>query len=111
MNIQELKTAINSDLPDDFKEQQIIQILAKDKNVMPTVLKILSAEREYQKEILDEINLNLSRTHIFIEAYTPDLQKLKKVESVGFTKQFVLDKVEEFYTNYPSIRHLFNRFL
>ena len=49
MNVQELKSIINSGLPDDVVKSEIINSLAKDENVIPVVMRILEREREFQK--------------------------------------------------------------
>lgn len=53
MNLQELKSIINSGMPE--VKSEIINSLAKDENVIPVVMKILERERQFKKEILEEI--------------------------------------------------------
>ena len=49
MNVQELKSIINSGLPDDVVKSEIINSLAKDENVIPVVMRILEREREFKQ--------------------------------------------------------------
>ena len=44
MNVEELKSIINSGLPDDVVKSEIINSIAKDENVIPGVMKILENE-------------------------------------------------------------------
>ena len=50
MNLQELKSIINSGMPDDVVKSEIINSLAKDENIIPVVMKILERERQFKKE-------------------------------------------------------------
>ncbi len=78
MNLKAIRQVIESDLPDEEKEGAIIKILAEDKNVIPLVMEILEAEREKKSELISDMNAELSRAHIFLEA-TPPNSKIKIV--------------------------------
>jgi hypothetical protein len=67
MNLQELKSIINSGLPDDVVKYKIIKSLAKDENVIPVVMQILEREREFKKEIHEEMNVLLSKAHVGLD--------------------------------------------
>jgi hypothetical protein len=67
MNLQELKSIINSGLPDDVVKSEIINSLTKDENVIPVVMKILERERQFKKEIHEEMNLLLSKAHVGLD--------------------------------------------
>ena len=67
MNIKELKSIINSGLPDDVIKSEIINSLAKDENVIPVVMRILERERQFKKEIHNEMNVLLSKAHIGLD--------------------------------------------
>lgn len=41
MDIKSLKEIINSDIPDNIKEMQVIRFLAGDENALPEMMKIL----------------------------------------------------------------------
>ncbi len=114
--------------PTEAKEHLIIQSLAKDEKLIPTLMKILEQERRDKKELMADMNLELSRAHIFIDEEWPTKGVVggdtnhghntkplgkKKAEKpqTGFHRGFVLDKIAEFYTKYKGrIGHCFNRF-
>ncbi len=113
MNIQALKEALNNNLTsDEQKEYIIIHILAKDKSAMPMILEVLKTEREINRELMIDMNLELSRAHIFIEEYTPEIVKLKNGKHPQrLTKYFILDEISAFYVKYKGmVQHCFNRF-
>lgn len=91
MNLEELKTIINSDLSDTVKKSEIINSLAKDENVIPVVMRILEREREFKKEVQTEMNLLLSKAHIGL-----DEKKLNKDD-------FIQKEIVGFYTKYKGI--------
>lgn len=91
MNLEELKTIINSDLSDTVKKSEIINSLAKDENVIPVVMRILESEREFKKEVQTEMNLLLSKAHIGL-----DEKKLNKGD-------FIQKEIVEFYTKYKGV--------
>lgn len=105
MDLETIKKIVNSDIPSKSKEMQILYVIAADKNAIPTVLDILNVERKSNDEMITDLNLNLSRTHIFVDEY------VDKVKEKQFTRAFVLDKISEFYIKYKGrISHCFNRF-
>ena len=96
MNLQELKSIINSGLPDDVIKSEIINSLAKDENVIPVVMKILECERQFKKEIHEEMNLLLSKAHIGLDD--------KKFNDGNFMQKEII----EFYTKYKGcVGHCF----
>lgn len=96
MNIKELKSIINSGLSDDVIKSEIINSLAKDENVIPVVMKILERERQFKKEIHDEMNVLLSKAHIGLDD--------KKFNKGNFMQKEIID----FYTKYKGyVGHCF----
>jgi F0F1-type ATP synthase delta subunit len=115
MDIKKIKSVIDNEThSDEQKESLIINILAKDKSAIPVVMKILEAERENNIELISDMNLELSRAHIFIDELNPALlPKKEKQTNLGeqFTKNFIIDKISEFYIKYKgALTHCFNRF-
>ena len=98
MNLEEIKLIVNSNLTGDIKKQLIIQVLAADEEVIPTLMSILNTERIYKKELLTAINYELSRASIYIEDTKENKARAKK----RFNKTFVLGKIEEFYLKYKK---------
>ena len=90
MNIKELKSIINSALPDDVIKSEIINSLAKDENVIPVVMRILERERQFKKEIHNEMNVILSKAHIGLDD--------KKFNEGNFIQKEIID----FYTKYKG---------
>jgi len=96
MNIKELKSIINSGLPDDVIKSEIINSLAKDENVIPVVMRILERERQFKKEIHNEMNVILSKAHIGLDD--------KKFNKGNFIQKEIID----FYTKYKGyVGHCF----
>ena len=96
MNIKELKSIINSGLPDDVIKSEIINSLAKDENVIPVVMRILERERQFKKEINNEMNVLLSKAHIGLDD--------KKFNEGNFIQKEIID----FYTKYKGyVGHCF----
>jgi hypothetical protein len=96
MNLQKLKVIINSVLPDNTKEQQIIGILAEDEKVFSLLMKILDAERTFKKELTSDMNLLLSKAHIGLDN--------KKFNEGNFMQK----EIVEFYTKYKGfVGHCF----
>ena len=96
MNIKELKSIINSGLPDDVIKSEIINSLAKDENVIPVVMRILERERQFKKEIHNEMNVLLSKAHIGLYD--------KKFNEGNIIQKEIID----FYTKYKGyVGHCF----
>ena len=96
MNIKELKSIINSGLPDDVIKSEIINSLAKDENVISVVMRILERERQFKKEIHNEMNVLLSKAHIGLDD--------KKFNEGNFIQKEIID----FYTKYKGyVGHCF----
>ncbi len=113
MNIEKIKTAVNSPfLPKDMVRASILRAIAEDKNAISDILELVKIQNEINRELINDLNLNLSRAHIFIDSYMPEQPKLKKNEKEpSFSKAFVIDEISAFYIKYKNrIVHLFNRF-
>ena len=67
MKIEDIKTVVNSNLPDDIKEGTILHILAEDKKVIPYLLIMLQAERESKEELILDSNVELSRAAAILQ--------------------------------------------
>jgi hypothetical protein len=96
MNIQELKTIINSGLPEDIVKSEIINSLARDENIIPVIMRILERERKVKKEIHDEMNTLLSKAHIGLDD--------AELNKDGFMQKEII----AFYTKYKgAVGHCF----
>ena len=96
MNINEIKEIVNSDLPNDYKEKSILFILSKDKNVIPYLLYILERERETNKELILDSNLELSRALVTLNMN----QKPKKAAEEQ--RVFVIDEIKKHYMKWKD---------
>lgn len=98
MNLHELKSILNSGLTDEIIEYKIIDVLARDENIIPTILMIIERERKFKYEIQTEMNLLLSKAHLGLEN--------KKFNSDNFIQKEIVD----FYTKYKGyVGHCFKK--
>ena len=106
MDLKQLSRIINSDAEDFMKESAIIMCLSKDKNVVPMMLNILKEERETTEILVTDMNAELSRAHVYLEAI--DYKDIKKEVKTPFSQKFVLDNIAEFYKIHKdSVNHLY----
>lgn len=107
MDIRALQLVINSSIPDEHKEDEILKILSKDESIILYMFKILEEERKLKKELISDMNLELSRAHIYIDTRP----EVKSEEKKDFNKGYVIDKIAQFYIKYKDVvTHCFNRF-
>lgn len=114
MNIEEIKSIVNNDfLPDKSKEIAIINILSQDKNVIPTLLKILEQERKVKNELITDMNLELSRADEYIREpilFAKDKQSKNKDLKLNQAREFIINNITIFYHKYRDvITHCFNK--
>lgn len=100
--IKKIKEILNDPIyPDDVKKQLMFEEIAKDKDAIPAILSILSSERRKKKELISEMNLQLSRAHIALEKGKPAKRGLN-------SDRFVEKEIEKFYIlNHDQIGHCF----
>ena len=67
MDIKKIRDIINLNLTDEVTENYLIAIISEDKNVIPTILKILNIERELKEKLLLDTNVELSRALIVLQ--------------------------------------------
>lgn len=107
MDIKKIKKIVESMYSDEDKRYLILRDIALDKNAIPDILNILDAERKTKQELILDMNMELSRAHIYIE----DIKEPARVEKSSFNKKFVVDSIAAFYVKYKGIvGHCFNRF-
>lgn len=114
MDLNKIQKIVNSHTSEDAKKHLILKTIAEDKKAIPMLLEMFNSERHFNNELINDLNLELSRTHIYIEELDKNKrikQSKNKTKGLLFDTKFVLEKVEEFYTKYSkSIKHCFNRF-
>lgn len=107
MDLEKIKTIINSGASNDYKQELIIKILSEDSQVIPKLLKLLEYERIAKKELISDMNLELSRAAIKIELM---LENNTIDSNAVMTKEWVLNKIQNFYFKYQSIiKHCFKQ--
>ena len=108
MNLKKIKEILNHpDRGDKEKEILIFYELARDEKAIPRLLDILNIERQLKSECLKDMNLELSRAHIYIDEHCIDDKKEKQI-----TRPFILDGISKFYIKYQGmVTHVFNRFV
>ena len=97
MDIKAITEIVNNEqLMDHQKRTAICLVIAQDPSAIPTILNILSAEREEKTQLIQDLNLQLSRAHIGLE--TPTLNK----------NGFMQKEITEFYKT-GRIGHCFKQ--
>lgn len=95
MNLNKIKEIIELPLISDAdKEILIINEISKNENVVPTILRILNAERERNNELVSTMNLLLSKADVGL--------KEPKLNENGFMQK----EISEFYDT-AEVKHCF----
>ena len=97
MNLEAIQKAFDFSLPNEIIEQRIIEIIAKDENAIPDVLKILNAERLYKSKAISEMNILLGKAKAALE--NPILN----------TEGFMQKEIDNFYKSHPDIINPFQK--
>jgi hypothetical protein len=106
MDIDVIKEIVNSNDSILLKETKIIEHLSEDKNCIPTLLRILERERSTDKELIQDMNQELSRAQIYIDM----LKESPEDSKASFNKGFVLDEIAKFYFKYKKfVTHCYNK--
>jgi|ERR1035437_142744 hypothetical protein len=90
MEIEELKSIINSG-DEEYIKHAIIVYLAKDEGAILLMMKILEQERQFKKEVSQEMNVLLSKADIGLDD--------NKFNENGFIQKEIL----AFYTKYKGV--------
>ena len=108
MDLDKIKAIVNtSGLSSKDKQQAIYEVLAQDVDAIPQMLKILNLEREQKHDLIVDMNLELSRAHLYVEAV--EVKKEPKIGNVN--RPFIMDSIAAFYIKYKGkVSHCFNRF-
>lgn len=100
MNLQELKTIINSGLPEEVIESEVINILSKDEDIILILMKLLEKERQFKKKMYQEMNLLLSKADVGLD--NPEINE----------GNFMQKEISEFYIKYKGyLGHCFRQFI
>lgn len=97
MNLKNIAAIISNEfLTDSQKETAICIEIASDPTAIPTILKILDAERNEKQKLINDLNLFLSKAHTGLEE--PKLNK----------NGFMQKEISEFYKT-GRIGHCFKQ--
>jgi len=97
MRIDLIREVIEAGLDDGLIEEFIIQILARDENLIPTLMRILDAERKTKSKLITEMNFQLSRADIGLD----DPKVINEDD-------FIQKEIKEFYAKFKdSVGHCF----
>lgn len=106
MDLERLKLILNASVPDEMKENAIIDCLSKDDKVIIHLIQILESERKFKREMVNDLNLNLGRADVYIK----DRPESKEEAKSSFNKEFVLKEIDKFYEKYKEVLiHLFRK--
>lgn len=97
MNLDKIKTIINSDLPENLKKETILSIISDDEDAIPLILSILSDERKRKKDLLLDTNFELSRALIVLK--DSNLKYNKKIIS---EPKWVVDEIIKHYQKWKD---------
>lgn len=97
MNIEKIKQAINSGLPDEAIEAEIIRVIAEDDKALPSMFWIVTQRHKANRELISSLNLLLSKAHVALED--------RKFNKGGFIQKEIRDFYEK---NKGVIGHCFN---
>lgn len=100
MNLKLIKDIIDTPTAsEEAKAQMILSVISEDKNAIPYILTILTNERNTNRSLISDLNLEVSRYHIHIQ----DSTLLKK------NKEFLNEQTEVLYNRWKDfIKPLFN---
>jgi hypothetical protein len=98
MDIEKIKQAINSGLPDEAIEAEVIRVIAEDDRALPSMFWIVTQRHKAARELISSLNLLLSKAHIALED--------KKFNKGGFIQKEIRDFYEK---NKGVIAHCFNQ--
>ena len=92
MDLTKIKHIINEEmLSEELKEDMIINIIASDKKVFTTIIKIIESERKQNDNLITDMNLLLSKAHIGLE------------EPIVNKNNFIQQEIIEFYHKYKDV--------
>lgn len=88
MNIEKIKKIVNSGQPDVTIRSLLLLAISEDERAIPDLLGILEAERVTKKELITELNFQLSRADTIIESPELNKDKFVRKEIASFYKKF-----------------------
>lgn len=99
MNLERLKLILNQQCDPFLIEDMLIEELAKDEKVVSLVLELLDKEREQKKNLITEMNFQLSRADVGL-----DNKKFNK-------DNFIQAEIKSFYEKFKGmVGHCFKNY-
>lgn len=93
MNIENIRKIVCSSLDEKSMRYYLIAEIARDKNAILDVMDMLNSERENNKELILDMNLELSRADVHLRD-----KKLLKIN-----QKFIEGEIDKFYNKYDGI--------
>lgn len=84
MEINKIRQAVNSGLPNEVVRRLILRVIADDEKAIPDILEILDEERAINRQLLLDTNLELSRAFMTLEDPNIGKKKPKPIIELGF---------------------------
>lgn len=97
MDLKAIKQIVDLDIDDALKERYIISILASDKKVIPTILKILNDERETKDRLIMDANEVISKATLVMFD-----ENVKFNKNAKMTPEWVTSSIVKFYKEWKN---------
>ena len=103
MNLNAIKEILSQSLlTEEQKEYLILSEISKDEKAIPSILAMMERERKAKKELILDFNNELGKAEIYIS-----LNKQASKRQANFlSREFMLEKINEFYDKH---KHLIGR--
>lgn len=100
MDIRAIKTILEiEEWDDELKKKAILNVIASDDKSVTLLSEIIQMRFERDQDLINELNLNLSRAATFIHGNSQA------------ERSFVMDRLESFYSNHRKrLKDCFNLF-
>ncbi len=99
MNINKIAKVLSLQIPDEQKRSMILLIIAKDKDAIPHILNILKNEREYNEELLLDINEELSKALVTL---IRNDEKTKRGKDVIEETALIIQSIKNHYLKFAE---------
>ncbi len=106
MNLQEIRTILDSEITREAKEERIIKEISRDEKSITRVLLMIDQERRTKDALIADLHLTVATLDLYIEV--PDAFAGADKNS---NKAYVIKKVSNLYAKYKGIiSNPFNRY-
>lgn len=83
-------------MSDQQMKAEIYKVLSKDEDIITNLLLTLESERQMKKDLIIDMNLQLSKAQIYIN----NVKETKHDQSLSFNKSFIMGEISDFYERY-----------